>query len=61
MESVLQCPDWNVVLDLSSAITVDYYVSAMWWAVKVANFSSAQVSRFYSLIFNFMNDIKGQI
>jgi len=54
-------PDWDVLLNIRSAIMVDFYVSAMWWAVKETDFSPEQVSGFFTVAFNFLNGIKGSM
>lgn len=46
-------------IELKKACLLDFYVTQYWWAAKERCFSSEQISTFFTIIYNLLNNLKG--
>ena len=44
---------------LNEAVIVDYFVSALWWAVKEQKFTKEQIYAFYTVIQTLLDNVRG--
>jgi len=44
---------------LNEAIVLDYFVSALWWAVSEQKLGNQQISAFYTIVQTLLDNIRG--
>lgn len=57
LASVYDLNDYDI--DLYQACFLDYYVTHYWWAARQMRFNQEQVSVYFTMIYNLMDNLKG--